>query len=203
MKKIWSLLRSIFTGGILFLVPFLVILLILNKGMDLARRLSRPIVNLIGIDTVGGVALSTLLSILGLTALALVAGLFARTVWGQKCLSSMETSILSALPQFNLAHGFLQGLDPESKEKTKVVLVPTDAGWALGIVFEEPDGDWWSVFVPSAPQWSSGSIVYAHKDDVRITDFNLKQAIVLMRECGAGSAKVRGFLQGSPKREEA
>jgi uncharacterized membrane protein len=194
MKKGLSILKSTATGGVLFLVPFIVIIIVLGKGIEIARRVSRPVVRTIGVETFAGIALGTAISILALVLLALVAGIFARTRLGQRVLASMENSVLSALPQFKVAHGFIQSLDPQAKAETQVVLVPTDAGWQVGIAFDQPDGDWWSVFLPSAPQWSSGVIVYAHKDDVHQTGFNLTQAMILMRECGAGSAKIRSIL---------
>jgi hypothetical protein len=70
-----------------------------------------------------------------------------------------------------------------------VVLVPTDAGWALGLLLEA-EGDWHAVFLPGAPQMSSGSVAYAHTDQIHRTDLTLRQLWVMLRARGKGSWEV-------------
>ncbi|HYX46588.1 MAG TPA: hypothetical protein VE820_07190, partial [Sphingomicrobium sp.] len=64
----------------------------------------------------------------------------------------------------------------------------------LGFALEKPIGQWWSVFIPGAPQWTSGQVSYAHSDQVHPTDLTPTQAILLLRRCGAGSASVQALL---------
>ena len=70
-----------------------------------------------------------------------------------------------------------------------VVLVPTDAGWALGLLLEA-EGDWHAVFLPGPPQMSSGSIAYAHTDEIHRTDLTLTQLWEMLRARGKGSSSV-------------
>jgi len=48
--------RTTIAGGIVFLLPIIVVVFLLEKGFELARRVAQPLTNAIGFQTVGGVA---------------------------------------------------------------------------------------------------------------------------------------------------
>jgi uncharacterized membrane protein len=93
-----------------------------------------------------------------------------------------------------MARGLIESLSPEKMSHVDVVLVPTDAGWCVGFVLEKPAGDWWTVFIPGAPQWTSGGVSYAHVDQVHPTNLSFAEAILILRRCGTGSAKIPALL---------
>jgi len=186
--------RTTIAGGIVFLLPIIVVVFLLEKGFELARRVAHPLTDAIGLETIGGVAVGTIVTIALMVLIAYLAGLIARTKAGERIFGLLEKTILGVIPQMRMARGFVESFDPEKASKIEVVLVPTDAGWCLGFVLEKPEGDWWSVFVPGAPQWTSGSVVYAHSEQVRHSGMTFPQAIMLMRRCGAGSEKMREWL---------
>lgn len=181
-------------GGILFLLPIIVIVFLLSKAVSFARRVLEPVIKALGWDWVGGGATVTLIAIAVLLIVSYAAGLFARTALGGSTFSWVENSVLSLFPQWRLARAFIESFEAETRSATEVVLVPTDAGWCLGFVLEKPEGDWWTIFVPGSPQWLSGSVAFAHGDQVRPSGLTPAQAIMLMRRCGEGSANIRALL---------
>ena len=186
--------KTTVAGGILFLLPLILIVFLLGKAVRFAEGLSGPIVNAIGVRAVGGVAMRTLVAIAALILISFLAGLFARTRLGRAAFSAVEKSVLGIFPQWRVARGLVASLDPEKAADIEVVLVPTDAGWCLGFVLEKPAGDWWPVFIPGAPQWTAGQVSYAHTDQVHPTGLSSAQAILLLRRCGAGSAGIQELL---------
>lgn len=194
MTTKFQAVKATLAGGMLFLLPLILIVFLLSKAMKVAERVSQPVVKAIGVESVGGVALGTLIAIVGLLVISFLAGLLARTRLGQAAYSSLEHSILGLLPQWRIARGLLASIDSDKASEIEVVLVPTDAGWCLGFALEKPIGQWWSVFIPGAPQWTSGQVSYAHSDQVHPTDLTPTQAILLLRRCGAGSASVQALL---------
>jgi len=202
MATKFQAMRTTVAGGILFLLPVILIVFLLSKALKFAERLSQPVVQAIGIKTIGGVALGTLIAIAVLLVVSFIAGLLARTRLGRAAYATLENSILGVLPQWRIARGLVTSLDSERASEIEVVLVPTDAGWCLGFVLEKPPGDWWTVFIPGAPQWTSGQVSYAHSDQVHPTDLSATQAIFLLRRCGAGSARIQELL-ASLEREKA
>lgn len=187
-------IRTTIAGGALFLLPLILIVVLLSKGLKIAERLSQPLVNAIGVRTVGGIALGTVVAIAAMVAISFLAGLLARTRLGQATYSRLEASILAILPQWRMARGFVQSFDSKKSSDIDVVLVPTDAGWCLGFVLEKPAGDWWPVFIPGAPQWTSGSVSYARSEQVHHTGLSAAEAILLMRRCGVGSSNIQELL---------
>ncbi|HEY9217365.1 MAG TPA: hypothetical protein VIO94_04900 [Phenylobacterium sp.] len=182
--------RTTVIGGALFLLPIFVVYIVLGKVFGLVGGISDPIVNALGVSSVGGVAMSTIVTVLLLVVAAFLAGLFARTDAGQSALTWIRAGVSKTIPQFSLIQDVAQnvGSDTDTVEMP-VVLVPTDAGWALGLLLEA-EGDWHAIFLPGSPQMSSGSVAYAHTDQIHRTDLTLKQLWVLLRARGKGSLAV-------------
>jgi uncharacterized membrane protein len=181
-------------GGILFLLPIALIVFLLGKALGFARSLSDPLVQAAGVTSVAGVATGTIVAIALMVLLSFGAGVFARTRLGEVAFKRLENSVLSLFPQWRMARGLIESFETETKSQIEVVLVRTDAGWCLGFVLEKPEGDWWTVFVPGSPQWTSGSVSFAHVDEVHPTGLTPAQAMLLLRRCGGGSANIRALL---------
>ncbi len=186
--------RTTVIGGALFLLPIFVVLLVLGKVFGLMGALTEPLVNVMGVKTVGGIAASSLLTAFGVILAAFLAGLFARTPAGQAALTWIQDGVSATLPQFSLIQGVARNIGSDHEDaELPVVLVPTDAGWALGLLLEA-EGDWHAVYLPGAPDMSSGSVAYAHADQIHRTDLTLKQLWMVLRGRGKGSAKIYELL---------
>jgi uncharacterized membrane protein len=184
--------RTTVIGGALFLLPIFVVLLVLGRLFGLMGGLTDPIVAAFGVSSIGGIAVGHLVTILGLVVAAFLAGLFARTQMGQAALTWIREGVSATIPQFSLIQDVARNVGAETEDdvvEMPIVLVPTDAGWALGLLLEE-EGDWHAVFLPGAPQMSSGSVAYAHTDQIHKTDLTLKQLWVMLRARGKGSSRI-------------
>jgi uncharacterized membrane protein len=177
-----------------FLLPIFVALLVLGKLVGLMDGLIRPVVEAVGVKSIGGIAIGDLVTTLVIFLAAFFAGLFARTVAGQSALTWMRQGVAAIIPQFSLIQDVAQRLGTgEDAAEMPVVLVPVESGWALGLLLHA-EGDWQAVFVPDAPQMSSGSVAYAHTDKVHRTDLTLTQLWGLLRARGKGSSTVLAHL---------
>src|SRR6185436_9949790 len=160
--------RTTVIGGALFLLPIFVVLLVLGRIFGLMGGLTEPIVAALGVSSVGGVAMGHLVTIFGIVVAAFLAGLFARTPMGQSALTWIREGVSATIPQFSLIQDVARNIGAETEDdvvEMPIVLVPTDAGWALGLLLEA-EGDWHAVFLPGAPEMSSGSISYVHTDQI-------------------------------------
>ena len=182
--------RTTVIGGALFLLPIFVVLVVLGRIFALMGGVTEPVVEAMGVKTFGGIAVGHLITILAIVLAAFLAGLFARTEMGQAALTWIREGVSKTVPQFSLIQDVARnvGSDDDVSEMP-VVLVPTDAGWNLGLLLEA-EGEWHAVFIPGAPQMSSGAVAYVHTDQIHRTDLTLKQLWVMMRARGKGSAQV-------------
>jgi uncharacterized membrane protein len=198
LQKARDFTRTTLIGGAMFLLPILVVVVVLGKIFGLMGGLTAPVVAALGVSTIGGIAVGHLITIAGLVLLAFLAGLFARTTPGQSVLAWIRDGVSATIPQFSLIQDVARNIGSVSEQEAAempVVLVPTDAGWALGLLLEA-EGDWHAVFLPGSPQMSSGSVAYAHTDQIHRTDLALKQLWILLRGRGKGSAEVYRQLAG-------
>ncbi len=98
MKEILAFIRTTIVGGVLFLLPVVVIVFVLGKAADLVGGIAEPLVVRLGIDSVAGIAASTLMSILLIALCAFVAGLFALTRPGQAAMAWLQNGGMATLP---------------------------------------------------------------------------------------------------------
>lgn len=187
--------KNTIVGGLVFLLPLILILWLLSKAFEVAERLAQPVVRAVGVPTVGGVTFGAIIAIVALVAVTFVAGLIAHTRLGKATYSTLENSILGVFPQWRMARGAIESFGADGMSNVDVVLVPTDAGWCLGFVLEKTSNDWWTVFVPGAPQWTSGQVSYANAKQVHRTNLTFAQALLILRRLGTGSEQIRGLLQ--------
>jgi uncharacterized membrane protein len=194
MDKVFEYVRTTLIGGAVFVLPLLLAIFIISRTMDIFSPIAEPVIDELGIETVAGVAATSILTLLSFVLAAFLFGMFARTLIGQSLLKWMQAGIISALPRFNLMQGIAQSLDKDQGKEIPVVLVPTDAGWCLALQLEERHGDWCPVYIPGSPQWTSGSVSFAHIDDVHKVDVPLGRILFLMRRCGMGATDVCDIL---------
>src|SRR5262245_44669703 len=92
-----ALSRATIVGGLLFLLPLILIALLLGHAIHLAGAVTQPVANLLTLDRVIGPAGEKALAVLGLIAIALLAGLVANTGVGRRLTRWVEHSLLGGL----------------------------------------------------------------------------------------------------------
>jgi len=192
--RIFAFLRTTLVGGLVFLLPVVLLAWLGQKAMQVAVALSKPALRLLPPALAGDVVIGAVAAALALVFLAFFAGLVARTGPGQRLMAWVENSLIGSLPQFNFVRGIADSIDSSEHQHVEVVLVPADAGWALGFVFEPGTGDTVAVFLPGAPQWTSGSVVFAERSAIRPAGIGFTQAIAILRKLGVGSSDVAAAL---------
>lgn len=194
--------QTTITGGIIFMIPLLVIFYVMGKLVGVVSKIVQPIADMTGLTSIGGVAVVTLMTIVVIVGIAYLCGIIAKTEAGQSFIKWIENGVVTLIPAFNVVEGFAKSLGPEGAN-ILVVLVPTDAGWATGLVFEPPQGEWYAVFLPGSPEWTSGSVSYAHVSDVRIVDVTVANLAMIMRRRGVGSEPLLSYLAQSKASSQA
>lgn len=191
MKSIFKIIKATFLGGILFLAPLVVLLVILEKGYGIIQKVTLPLVNNLPRIHVLGIALQELVGILIIIVICFVAGLLARTAKAKELIQKLEDGILSFVPGYSFMKSMNENIiGIESKEDLKVILVPTDAGLQFAFLIESIDENNFAVFVPDAPNPWSGSVVFVEKKDIKEIDMTQKQALACIRKLGFGSKEL-------------
>jgi uncharacterized membrane protein len=188
VNAIKSFLKSTLVGGVMFLVPVVLILIVLKHALKLAGQIAQPLAEMLPIRQVGGVAVATIIAVAMLLLVAFLAGLLSRTGPGRRITHWFEESILGGLPQYRMVKSLAEGLTQiEDGTGMQPVLMRGDEGWMLGYQMEEmPDG-WRVIFLPASPTPMSGNVIYAEGSRVRRLDMTMREAMVLVKRLGIGS----------------
>nr|WP_294782088.1 DUF502 domain-containing protein [uncultured Flavobacterium sp.] len=191
MKSILRIIKATFLGGILFLAPLVVLLVILEKGYGILKKITLPLVHNLPRVHVLGIALQEFIGIIIIVIICLGAGLLARTKKAKELIGKLENGILSFVPGYSFMKSMNENImGIESKEDLKVILVPTDAGWQFAFLIEQIDENNFTVFVPDAPNPWSGSVVFVEKKDIKEIEITQKQALTCIRKLGFGSKEL-------------
>ncbi|MCV9930613.1 DUF502 domain-containing protein [Flavobacterium sp. LS1R49] len=191
MKSILSILKSTFIGGILFLIPLLIILVLFEKGYHILQKITIPLVANLPKVKVLGMALEELIGLLIIITLCFLAGLLSKTKPAKRLIAKLESSVLSLIPGYSFMKNMNENIiGLENSKDLKVVLARVDDGWQFAFLIEQIDKEHCTVFIPNAPSPWSGSIYFMEKERIKETTISQKEALVCIRKLGYGSSKL-------------
>jgi uncharacterized membrane protein len=184
-------LKATIVGGVLFLLPVALVLLVLSHATRLAAKVVAPISHSLHFDhTVAGVGVATLLAVALLVIFSFAAGVVAGTNAGRRISQWVESSLLGNMPQYQLVKSMGEGLAQiEGADNLKPALIGIDGGWQIGYLLEPLDNGWAAVFVPQAPTPMSGNVMYLPADRVRPLNISMVQARAIVKHIGIGSGE--------------
>jgi uncharacterized membrane protein len=201
MQALRSFVKTTLIGGLLFLLPLGVIVLVLKHVMQIAAKVATPIAAHLPDGQFAGVPAVTLVAALMLLLIAFLSGLVARTKAGRRMSAWFEESILGGLPQYRMAKSMAEGLAHiESGSGMNPVLVRVDDGWQLAYRLEELHDGWVAVFMPQAPTPMSGNFLYVAAHRIRPLPISMAAAMKLVKAVGVGSEEaLRGIDLGDSR----
>jgi uncharacterized membrane protein len=190
LKKITRIIKPVFIGGLFFLVPVGLLVVILGKVFSLTERLFDPLLKPFHNIDVAGVAVKQIVGFFLLLLICLAAGLFARTAVAKRFLRWLEDSVLGHVPGYLFLKHMGENVAGLEKQDMKIVLARVDDGWQISFLIEQIDDNMYTVFVPNAPSVMSGSVYHVEKDRILWVDMTRKQAINCIRQLGIGSSSI-------------
>ena len=181
-------LRTTLLGGVLFLMPIATLAIILDKAMNLALKVAKPVADKLPDDFNMGPARATLLAIVLLGLICFLAGLLARASVAQKLIKGLESSVLSKVPAyeyFKQVTGGMLGFDGLSKHP--VVLAQLEGGWQIAVQVEAEINGYVTIFVPDSPNPRTGAVYLMPVDRISPVDAPLGATLNCLKRFGAGA----------------
>ena len=205
MKRVFKFMRATLAAGVLFLVPIVVLIVILQKALAIAGKVVAPLADRLPYESIVGMRTPVVLAVSVLVLFCLLAGLFARTKLAKRMIDSLENSVLSNIPGYHLFKSMGEDLlGTHSATPPPVVLIHLDEAWLFALQIETLENGLIAVYVPDAPHPTSGSVVFLTPDRVAATTIPERAALKCMKRIGMGSrALLRGVefkgLAGQPR----
>jgi uncharacterized membrane protein len=192
MNKHWGVIKTTIIGGLIFLVPLVVLAAVFGKAFKVMMLVATPLEKLIPVEAVAGVALLDLLAILIMVLCCLLAGLAARSAWGRSIQGRIDALLLELIPSYSWIRGMTGSL---SDEEVETVLKPVLARFddQSQIAFEvERAGGMVALYVPGAPDTRSGSVTFVTEDRVQPLEAEFLAVVKSLKKLGRGSGSMLG-----------
>ena len=113
----YNFLKTTVLGGVLFLVPVVVLIAILEKALGVAKTVVVPLNDALFQGTVHHAYMGDLLALVLLLVLCFLAGLAAKTSFARKSVDALEKKLLAKVPTYDsMKSKFLATLQSQSQE---------------------------------------------------------------------------------------
>jgi uncharacterized membrane protein len=186
MKSIFSFIRITIAGGVLFLLPVVLIGIILAKAYVILNTVSSPLSRRLPNDILGFDG-HVLISLILLVLICFFSGLLFRTKTVKRWIKILEDKVLVFLPGYVLMKSMTSETIGKTKDATlKPALIKDGEEWGLGFLVEE--GKVMStVFRPDAPRHDAGEIKLVPKESVKKLDIPLNVFSKSIKNYGKGA----------------
>jgi uncharacterized membrane protein len=186
MRGIYRFLKSTMLGGLVVLLPVVVLVAIVVWAGQLALSFVLPLFAWLPDKSVGGVSVTVLAAVLALVICCFFAGLLAETTIIRRLTKLAERLALS-VPGYALMKNVganLVGI--EGKNLAKTVLVRFEGSYQLGILMETLTDGRHVVFVPGVPRALVGTLHIVAADRVQVLAMSVTTALDTLGRLGVG-----------------
>lgn len=188
MKGMFQFVKTTVIGGVVFLVPLVIVIVLADKALDIMKKVAEPLSGFIPIDAVGGIAIANVLAVALIVLICLFAGIAARTAAAGRLVHVLESSILSHIP----AYGFVKGMTAsiagaEADKAMTAVLARLDDYSQIAFEIERLEGGKVVVYLPGSPNPWSGSVCIMTEDRIQPIDATMISAVRNIKHIGKGS----------------
>jgi len=182
-------IRTTVIGGVVFLVPFIVVVFVLGKAFQLMSHVAAPLSKVVPMETVGDVAVVNLIAVALILLLCFLAGLVARTAVADSLVHGLESRVLSRIPIYHFVKGVTSSVvEAEKGEAMKTVMARLDDYAQLAFEIERTRSGNVVVYLPGAPNPWSGSVCIMSADRVTpLDDVSMLEAVQHIKHLGKGS----------------
>jgi len=169
--KVRNFFQTTLIGGLVAILPLGLIIIIFRWIIVLIEKYLKPLVNLLEPDTRLSTIITYIIAVASIITLFFLIGLFIKTRFGNMVRNHLERIYLMKIPG------------------SEVVLVDVFNTGCLQTGFvTDTYGEYCSVFVPTAPNPTSGMVYHIPSSKVFKCDIPIETAMRSIISCGAGSS---------------
>lgn len=196
MKRIGEFVRTTLLGGVLVILPVVVIVALLARLLGTVAAILRPIVE--GLPS--SLPLPEIAALLVVVAVCFVAGVIVRTGPGRRLKEAIDRRFLERIPGYTMIRGLAGRITGQEEGETfaPALVEIEDALVPAFVVERHPDGRY-TVFVPSVPTPAAGAIYILAPERVHLVDVPFTKAVSVISRWGAGTQDMLDAMQARPR----
>lgn len=185
-----KLLKTTILGGVLFLVPFVFLVIILEKALGMARQVADPIKSVFPDNSFFGI---NVIVVAILLVFCFMAGVLAQKSGIAMRVGQLDKALTAHLPGYMQIKTVVGGRFGEDEEKSLMIPVlvrGADGSARLGFEVDRQADGLVVIFFPGVPNPQSGSAFVYPVDAIEILDMPTHKAMDMMQFYGRGLAKI-------------
>ena len=207
MKGLVEFLKTTALGGLLVLVPVLLLYLLLAEALPLVIALATPIADLFPKGTFDRINFPLLIALILIIGASFVIGLALRSAAARRVGKWIEENALGRLPAYHALKGLTRGFVGATEGaafRPALLISPHGAREPAYVVEDHGDGQV-TVLVPWSPTAFAGSVKIVAHESLEMVDTNLGDFSRVLGHWGVGLGEVVGkktFHHGATEHTE-
>lgn len=183
-------IKTTFIGGLVFLVPVVIVVVIVGKAFQIMMVVAKPLSGWLPVDSVGGIAMANVLALAAIVLACFIFGVIARSA-PAKDINRGLNKMLIAIPGYAFVKGYADSMDRSAEEAKSFipVLVRFDDYSQICFEIERIPNGKVAVYLPGAPNPWSGAVVFVEANRVEKLDMSVSEAISNIEKLGHGTSK--------------
>lgn len=179
-------------GGLLFLLPLIVVGALLGQLVPLVFSIADTLEDFLPLRTPAGIALLLGLSVLILLLMCFGAGMIARRSLGKQISLFMEKRLMLVFPRYAIIKEQMAGSlgGHESLPRMQPVMVQFDDHARIAFETDRDASGRVVVYLPGSPDAWSGEVAFVRPDQVKPLDIDFGEAIGVSERLGRESVDV-------------
>ena len=208
MKRLKNFFITSIIGGVLVILPVALIVWVFSILVNFIVKYINPVTHVVD-RFIGIKFVSIIIAIAVIITVCFLVGMFVTTRIGNWIHINIEEKLLSKIPGYKMIKGALSQLfssDKKSRPFSKVVLFNLYNNDVLltGIVTDDDNEKYVTIFCPTAPNPTSGFIYHVPREHVYEIDETVEDTMRTVLSGGFGSnALINKYLAKYSKNEES
>lgn len=184
MRQALAFLRTTVIGGLIVVLPIWLVGLVLIRGLGQIKSAIEPLTKV-----TSAFAPPIAIAVLVLLFSCFLIGLLLQTASGSRLVNRLERRFTELVPGYSLFRGLTLGATGGAQNGLKPALIGSGDNLEFGVVMEQANG-FTTVFMPSAPSATSGSVRIVPDSSVRPLDMPLRKLLSCMSHYGEGASNL-------------
>jgi uncharacterized membrane protein len=194
MRSSWNFVRTTVIGGVIFLIPFPIMVYALKEIFGFLYEIVSPVVISLGIQSVIGKIAVVIAVAFIILILCFVAGLIVKLSFAKKAQKYFDGLALKFIPGYDKLrvdiHKKVNSDVSNFYDGWKAAFVKYDTEWKIGFIIEETSAGILTIFEPHTSDLLKGEIKMIMKGYVSLVSIENEKAIGYLKNYGKGASEL-------------
>lgn len=192
MTRIHTFLLNIFLGGVIVLLPIIIIFNIAQWLFNIFQQNTKPLTAYLANNFSVEPYAAMIFSLITVFIVFSVIGMIVRTQLGGGLFQFIERITLFKIPGYKTIKDITAQITGKQKglfKKVVLIQVGNTGVTATGFIVDEIDENYSTVFIPCGPNPTTGFILHVQNKDITEMKISVEMAMKTVIACGAGSSQ--------------